>query len=169
MDEKTVGALATWISAYLLIKTFKWGRGCGGQSTIKQNFQVLTKPRVHLDSGVPVFMLPPAGGFLGSWNSQLQAPNEGAAGLLFLMMFPRLLGEASVSEPITGYILLPPENERRPDLLLDATCGPAQFRGSGGVGVGNRETQTWYPVGGVAGRRESPPLPVMTPPPSSSV
>lgn len=99
----------------------------------------------------------------------MQAPNEGAVGLVFLVMLPRLLGAASVSEPITGYILLPPETELRPDLLSDATCRPAQFRGSGGVGVGNRETQTWYPVGGVAGRRESPPLPVMTPPPFASV
>lgn len=99
----------------------------------------------------------------------LEVPNEGAAGLVFLVTLPRLLGAASVSGPITGYILLPPETELRPDLLSNATCRPAQFRGSGGVGVGNRETQTWYPVRGVAGLRESPPLPVMTPPPFSSV
>lgn len=29
MDEKTVGALATWIRAYLLIKAFKGGGGQG--------------------------------------------------------------------------------------------------------------------------------------------
>lgn len=98
-----------------------------------------------------------------------EAPNEGAAGLAFLVMLPGLLGAASVSEPLIGYILLPPESELRPDLLSDGTYSPAQFRGSGGVGVGNRETQTWYPARGVAGRRESPPLPVMTPPPFSSV
>lgn len=84
-------------------------------------------------------------------------------------MLPRFLGTASVSKPVTGDILLPPETELRPVFLPTATCRRAQFRASGGVGVGNREIQTRYPGRGVAGRGESPPLPAVAPPLCSNV